>query len=209
MIRMDRWRLWSLALVAICFGAVPVSAQIFASSENSDEVFCFDPQSGVLIGSGPFIPAGSGGLSRPHGILDRTNGPLVASFNTAEVKRYDRDTGAYVDNFITNGAGLSLPVHMAIGPSDGLLYISSQGNDRILRFNRDTGAVADGSPFIDGGLLDAPSGFDWSPDGTILYVAGRASGNVLAYDASTGRRLRTVICLRRGSAPGTIRSDWR
>lgn len=161
-------------------------AQLLVSSLNSHEVLGYQPGSGELMGEGIFVSAAGAGLDRPHGILDRSTGVLVASFGSNEVKRYDRATGQFIDNFIPNTAGLSLPVYLAIGPDDGLLYVSSQGNDRILRFDLETGAAVDARAFIEGGLLDAPSGFDWSPDGAVLYVAGRASGNVLAYDASTG-----------------------
>ncbi|GEM_PF-2450313 len=166
-----------------------LNGQLFVSSLNSDEVLVYQPGSGALIGEGDIVSAADAGLDRPHGILDRLSGMLVASFGSHEVKRYHRETGQFIDNFIPSTAGLNLPVYLAVGPNDGLLYASSQGNDRVLRFDNDTGVAADAQPFIDGGLLDAPSGFDWSPDGSVLYVAGRTSGNVLAYDSATGEPL--------------------
>lgn len=179
----------SLPLFFLALGLALSSApaQLLVSSNNSHEVFCFHPATGVLDGAGPLITAGAGGIVNPHGILDRADGILVASFGTDEVKRYNRLTGAFIDNFIPNTAGLDQPVYMEVGP-DGWLYISSQGNNRILRFNS-AGSPIDLFPFIEGGILIGPSGFDWSPDGSILYVAGRASGNILAYDAATGNPL--------------------
>lgn len=169
--------------------ASTAQCQLWVSSDFGNAVLQYDANTGAVLANQPLIAAGSGSLNQPHGIIDRRSGVLVASFGTHEVKRYDRMSGAFIDNFIPTSAGLNSPVYLAIGPNDGLLYVSSQGNDRIMRFNLETGAAIDSSPFIDGGSLDGPSGFDWSPDGTILYVAGRYSANVLAYDATTGAPL--------------------
>lgn len=164
-------------------------AQLWVSSNFNHEVLQYDPATGNVLAGQPLIPAARGALDQPHGIIDRRAGVLVASFGTHEVKRYHRTSGAFIDNFIPATAGLNAPVYLAIGPNDGLLYVSSQGNDRLLRFNLETGAAIDGSPYVNGGALDGPSGFGWSPDGSILYIAGRYSANVLAYEANSGTPL--------------------
>ncbi len=177
-------QLWAAVLILLLHGTA--SAQLWVSSDFNHEVLQFNPESGAVLANQPLVARASGGLDQPHGILDRRAGVLIASFGTHEVKRYHRTTGAFLDNFIPAAAGLNAPVYLAIGPDDGRLYVSSQGNDQILRFDLETGAAIEGPPFISGGSLDGPSGFGWSPDGSILYVAGRYSANVLAYHASTG-----------------------
>ena len=128
-------------------------------------------------------------MTNPHGILDRGSDILVASW-THEIKRCDRETGAFLGNFVQSDAGLSNPVYMEIGP-DGNLYVSSQQNNRIYRYNPDggSGISVDGGPWIDGGSVNGPSGFGWSSDGSVFYVAGRFSANVAAYNSTTGRGL--------------------
>lgn len=177
----------------LCFGVclalcgARAAGDLLISSDFSHEIFAHDLVSGTQTGGGALVTAASGGLDQPHGILPLPDGMLVASFGTDEVKRYDRATGAYIDDFLASPAsGLDDPVYLELGPQDGLLYVTSQGNDRVLRFDAETGAASDGSPFIDGGGLDGPSGLDWSPDGSVLYVAGRYSGDVRRYDAATG-----------------------
>ena len=163
-----------------------LNAEIYSSRFSSHDIYLYDEITGVRIGPGPFIPA-QPGLTNPHGIIDRTTDILVASW-TQEIKRYDRVTGAFLGNFVESGQGLNNPVYLETGPNDGYLYVSSQGNDQIYRYNAlgENGTSIDGGPWISGGNLDGPSGFDWSPDGSLLYVAGRFSTNVIAYNASTG-----------------------
>lgn len=165
-----------------------VSAQVFSSRFSSQDIYKYDSETGQRIGDGAFIPA-QAGLSNPHAILDRGSDILVASW-THEIKRFDRETGAFLGNFLESDAGLSNPVYMEVGP-DGNLYVSSQQNDRIYRYNfeGDSGSSVDAGPWIEGGSVSGPSGFDWSPDGSVFYVAGRFSANVAAYNASTGEEI--------------------
>lgn len=181
--------------------AAPVHAQVYTSNLNTSEVFAHDELTGQRMGTTAFIAAGAGGLNQPHGIMPRGADILVSSFGTDSVKRYDRFTGQFAGDLITAAQGIDNPVLLRIGP-DRRLYLSSQGNHRLLRFDFETGAAADAQPFIQGGQLSAPSGFDWSPDKSVLYVAGRASANILAYDAQTGAPLATGHILASGLGAG-------
>jgi sugar lactone lactonase YvrE len=181
---------FTLALVvSLSSQAQLPETKILASNLFGHEVLPFSAVSGAVLIGGPYVSVQSGGLDQPHGILHRSSGLLVASFGTHEVKRYDRVTGAFIDNFIPASAGLNAPVYLALGPHDGYLYVSSQGNDRVMRFDANTGAPVGTGTFVAQNLLDGPSGFGWSPDGTKFYVAGRYSANVLAYDATNGLSL--------------------
>lgn len=177
--------------------------KIVVSSLFNHEVLPFSATSGAALIGGPYVSARSAGLDQPHGILHRSSGLLVASFGTHDVKRYDRVTGAFMDDFIPATAGLNLPVYLALGPLDGHLYVSSQGNDRIMRFDAHTGAPIGTGIFVAANLLDGPSGFGWSPDGKNFYVAGRYSANVLAYDATNGLSLNVGHIFASGLNSGT------
>jgi streptogramin lyase len=56
-----------------------------------------------------FVPARSGGLSRPRGVLFGPDGNLyVSSYDTGQVLRYDGSTGDFIDVF-ASGGGLANP----------------------------------------------------------------------------------------------------
>ena len=113
----------------------------------------------------------------------------MASANNDRVLRYDGRTGAFIDVFIQNGVNglpandLDYPVDLTYGP-DGALYVSSQLNDSILRFNATTGAFL--GTFIPSGTggLDGPSGIGFFNGD--LFVAGRFSSRAYCYDGTTG-----------------------
>lgn len=179
-------RLYLLATLYLC--AAPAAwADLLVSSFSQHSVRRYD-DTGAFVGT--FIAAGSGGLSAPHrGMFGVDGNYYVASANNDTILRYNGQTGAFIDVFIQNGAKglpagtLDYPVDLTIGP-DGALYVSSQLNDSILRFNATTGAfigtfVASGS-----GGLDGPSGLQFH--GGDLFVAGRFSSRAYRYDGTTG-----------------------
>jgi DNA-binding beta-propeller fold protein YncE len=175
-------------LLAICLLVATARADLFVSSFNQNSVRRYDEATGAFLGT--FVSAGAGGLSAPHrGIFGPDGNYYVASANNDRVLRYNGQTGAFLDVFIQNGANglpagtLDYPVDLTYGP-DGALYVSSQLNDSILRFNASTGAflgtfVASGS-----GGLDGPSGIEFH--GGELFVSGRFSSRVYRYDGTTG-----------------------
>lgn len=98
------------------------------------------------------------------------------------VTRHDAATGASLGEFVASGSGgLMRPTGLAFGP-DGDLYVSSSGDDRILRFDGATGeflAVA-----VDDDVLARPFSLAFGPDG-MLYVS--SIDRVLRYDITSGR----------------------
>jgi len=169
-------------------------ADLFVSSFSQNSIRRYDEITGAFLGT--FISAGSGGLSAPHrGIFGLDGNFYVASANNDCILRYNGQTGAFVDVFIQNGAKglpagtLDYPVDLTIGP-DGSLYVSSQLNDSILRFNANTGTFMDSFVLSGSGGLDGPSGIQFHNGD--LFVAGRFSSAVYRYDGATGAYETTI-----------------
>ncbi len=168
-----------LGFVLVAFGNSAHSATLYVSSDLSHEVLRYDSTTGAFI---DVFMSGSG-LNQPHGILERCNDVLVASFGTDQIIRFDKTTGAFLDIFIDTPTGLNDPVYILNGPDDNL-YVSSQASDEVLRFDS-SGTFIDAFVAAGSGGLNGPSGITFGPDGR-LYVAGRFSANVLAYNGTTG-----------------------
>jgi hypothetical protein len=132
------------------------------------------------------VPAGYGGLDYANGIAisPYTGNLLVASVRTASVKEYEHSPGAceavYKGNFVTSIVASGI----AFGP-DGYLYATDFNNDRVLRFNGETGAPDFPIFEAKGCGLDGPTGLTFSPDGSLL-VGSQYTHNIVAYDTKTG-----------------------
>lgn len=115
----------------------------------------------------------------------RANGQQADLFVSAAsrnaVFRFDGDTGQFLGEFVTSGAGgLSDPQGIAFGP-DGHLYVASNGTDNILKYHGQTG------DFL--GVFATP-GMNWPAEinfrGNHLYVSEFAGSRVARFDASSG-----------------------
>lgn len=186
-----RMKSFSSVLTASVFAFAAVStarADLFVSSFSQHSVRRYDEATGAFVST--FISAGSGGLNGPHrGLFGPDGNFYQTSASNDRILRYNGSTGAFIDVFIDNGAKglpagtLDYPVDMTFGP-DGALYVSSQLNDSILRFNAATGTFIDVFVPTASGGLDGPSGIQFF--GGDLFVAGRHSNAAYRYDGSTG-----------------------
>ncbi len=124
--------------------------------------------------------------------------------------RFDGVTGAFIDVFVTAGAGgLDAPEGIAFGPDSNAdtiaeLYVASRATNQILRYDGATGAFID--VFAYGGFVE-PTGIAFGRDAnsdTIpeLFVSGFGSDNVAEIDGATGAVIRERSALR------TCRSRW-
>jgi subtilisin family serine protease len=108
--------------------------ELLVSSFATGDVLRYDGVTGAFIDK--FVPAGSGGLSGPQGLLigPDENGDGIGELYVAagNVLRYDGATGAFIDEYVAVGeGGLDGASAMAFGP-DGSLYVT--GNNGVLRF---------------------------------------------------------------------------
>lgn len=110
---------------------------------------------------------------------------FVSSRNTHSVKRYNGETGEYIDDFVKPGSGgLSFTQEVAFG-TDGNLYVSGRGNKNILKYNGQTGEFI--GEFTHGYTLQDPTKMTFAADGK-LYVSqwGTVQKKVARFDAVTG-----------------------
>jgi glucose/arabinose dehydrogenase len=155
-------------------GTISPSAETFGPDGN---LYVVDDSSGAVVRyngttgqpMGTFIAAGSGGLSSPEALTFDPSGSYlcVASNGSNQVLKYNAQTGAFVG--VAGSAGLSGPFDVKFG-SDGLLYVLSRGNNRILRYNTSGVYVDDYVPAGSGGLASVTR-MAFGPDGD-LYVVG-------------------------------------
>ncbi len=153
-----------------------------------------------------FVTSGSGGLATANGLVFGPDGNLYVANNTdpavdGNVLRYSGLDGTFMDEFTGDVPGcpgdtslcLAVPFDLTFGP-DGNLYVLSNGNDTVLRYDGQTGTYFD--RFVDapsGGLI-APQGVAFGPDGN-LYVAdwNDAQGLVRRYNGVTGIYIDEVV----------------
>src|SRR5205814_2382212 len=93
---------------------------------------------------------------------------FVTNFLQNTVLRYDENSGAFKDTFVSRGSGgLNFALGDVIGP-DGNLYVSSLMSDQVLRYNGTTGAFLNVAASASG--LTGPAGILFGRDG-LLYTA--------------------------------------
>jgi sugar lactone lactonase YvrE len=141
------------------------NADLYLSTSNG--VSRYDGTTGAYLGT--YITNGSGGLSGAGAMtFDPSQTYLyVASTGSNQVLKYNARTGAYVG--VAASAGVSNPTDVKFGP-DGLLYVLSSANNRILRYTANGTYVDDYVPAGSGGMIN-PTRMAFGPNGD-LYVVG-------------------------------------
>jgi sugar lactone lactonase YvrE len=166
------------------------------------KVLRFNGTTGEFIDA--FVPAGSGGLQGPRGLVFGPDGNLYVEASRSapgSVLRYDGRSGDFLDVFVPAGSnpfGESGPGNtrgLVFGP-DGNLYVSYGASasgvphPSVLRYGGTTGALIDAFVSEGSGGLSIPTGPLFGPDGNLYirsvpYLPG-GPGTVKRYDGTTG-----------------------
>lgn len=185
-------------LLAILFCGFCAQADLLVSGFTSGRVYRFNEHSGQFVDV--FVPNTNSLLNLPHGLAFGPDGNFyVASAGNDSVLRYNGTNGAFLNAFISPGAGgLDYPVALVF--RSGSLYVSSQLNNQILRYDPVTGgflnAFVPANAMANGGL-NGPSDMTWGPDGH-LYVVGRYGNHVLRYDGTNATFLNVFVAAGAG-----------
>jgi sugar lactone lactonase YvrE len=152
-------------------------AYLYVESEYANQILRFDASTGALVDVfitggtvrlGPFTVGSDGNLY----VVDRTSLGVV---------RYNGATGQSMGTFIATGSGgLANPDHLTFDPGQNYLYVTSNGNNQVLKYNAQTGAFV-GVAASAG--LSGPGDIKFGPDG-LLYVLSAGNNRILRYTAS-------------------------
>jgi len=133
-----------------------------------------------------FVPAVTSTLAQPRYTIFGPDGHLyVVSRLTDDVQRFDGTTGEFLGVFADNAptSWADDPRGIVFGP-DGHLYVAGH-DDRVMRFDGQTGAYIDDFVAVGAGGLERAEGVTFGPDGH-LYVADRDAHKVFRFHGTTG-----------------------
>ncbi len=155
--------------------AMDSAGNFYVAGRNSNIIAKYDSNGNLVW----VTPAGSGGMSLPEGLTVDPTGAYLYVANSGgpnNVLKFNTRTGAYVG--VIANSGFSSPHSVAFG-SDGLLYVSSGGNNRILRFTSSGAYVDDYVPAGSGGLNN-PHAINFAPNGD-LFVATTGNDSIFQF----------------------------
>ena len=108
----------------------------------SGEVLEYAAGTGNFVGVFVDATGNGGGPVDPYGLVFHQGSLFVASFFPSEVKEFDASSGAFIQTLVASGAGgLSGPSGLAFGPT-GDLFVTSEGDDSVKRYDGATGSFA-------------------------------------------------------------------
>ncbi len=173
----EQGMVYTLNLTAIDSGADTISSWIINWGDGAIETFVGNPASATHIYTNSGFTYNILASATDEDGTYLQNQLLIPDFSRDSILRFAPTTGAIVNEFATDN-GITAPVDVKIGP-DGLLYVSSEVSNNVLRYNAATGAFIDS--FVTAGNVE---GIAFGPDGN-LYVADWG-GKVIRYDITDG-----------------------
>lgn len=120
---------------------------------------------------------------------------LVTSFFSNTITRYDTTTGSVIGTY--TGGTVSGALGMRVGP-DGLLYVCSEGNNTIQRFNTTTHQYVD--TIITASNLNGPTGVTFDTANNI--IVGNFAGSSVTKYSPTGTFQSTLVAAGSGGLNG-------
>src|ERR1700682_151475 len=181
--RSDQYRKFALVLFSIAslLVAVAEAEAVWLVTSDPGNIRSYSDDGTTYLGD---FTSGGPALNGPSALSFGPNGNMYVLSGSEAVYRYDGNTGAYIDTFVSNSL-LEDAKDMRFGP-DGNLYIANNrpNGGEVLRFNGAPGAM---DVFIpnDRGGLNEPMSLAFGPDGN-LYVGndGRGAYSVLRFDGT-------------------------
>jgi len=157
--------------------------KLLAVSSDSDNILTYDVATGVYDGEFTEVFSSISTDTFPTFMIIGPDGNLyVSSFLTGEILRYNADSGAFIDVFVTAFlGGLIGPDGLAFGP-DGNLYVASQLTHEVLRYHGTTGAFLDSYVTTGLGGLSFPTGIAFRSIDGHLFVSSGGTSQVLEYN---------------------------
>jgi len=168
----------------------PENKYLYVSSFLTNEIFRYNAETGIFVDK--FVSSQSGNLIDPKYATIGPNGLYLSDSETGHILIYNLTAGGIVDGkpFIKKGyGGLDFPKAITFGPDKdkpSYLYVATVDN-RILRYNAETGNAVDEKPFIlSRGELSSPEGIVFGPDcstgldNCYLFVSGN-NNSVVQY----------------------------
>jgi len=167
-------------------------ASLLVASERTNSIIAYDQQTGAPLGTFAQIPDLGNG-SYAEGLTVGPNGNLyVADYvptsgnnfipnptGQGAILEYNGHTGDLIGTFVGSNATLSFnPLSVAFG-SNGIMYVSTLTQNKVLEFNANTGS------YLGSISVNNPLELTFGPDGD-LYISTQVSGNVSRYNPTTG-----------------------
>jgi len=131
----------------------------------------------------------------------------VAGWGSHNVLRYDADTGAFLGELVPNGTGGLRNAHSIRRGPDDRLYVTSNNNAMVLRFETN-GTLVDTFVTPGSGGLFGPADGIFGPDGN-FYVSDIVVGQVLRYSGVTGAFLDVFVPAGSGGLSAAEQLEFR